>query len=1828
LAINDAIPAGISNVSWTTTTAGTASIVSAGTGTGNTVNPVVNIPAGAANSVTVLIKGDVDPGYTGATLKNSFTATPSEPGNPAVPSEEVTTNVVKTADIQIQKTGPSTIVAGSAISYTITVKNAGPSNATAVNITDVIPADINGVNWTATAQNGAVISGANTGTGNISLNASIPAGNATVQILITGTVDAAHTGTSLVNTATATPGAGITDPTPATSTVTTAVTRIANVRITKSGPADIAVGEKIKYNLRIVNDGPSDAIGVLIKDAIPGNLENASWTSTLTGGATLSAANGTGDLNLTGNIPATTGVISIDIEATVKASNLDKTLFTNTATAFFPVGSPITDPELNSNTSTVPTIINNDPVLKVSKSGPATVNIGDPIKYTIVIRNGGAGNITNADISDPVPADVAVSSWVATRTGGATIIGAATGTGNNINFKADIPADNDPLTAITIEIQGTVKTTAGAVFTNTVTVTANGERKSSVVTAVNQSTDIKIEKTGPQAITSGSAIAYTIKVSNQGPRDVTGLTINDNIPAEIGQISWNVQSFGSATISSPAAGTTNGIQTTANVPVGAANYILITVNGVVNANTPSGSISNVASVTMPSDISDFNLANNTSTVNTQISSVSGLSISKSGPQNGVSGSAITYTIKVRNSGPSNASQAQIKDVVPAGIKAVSWIATSAGAALINSGAAGTGNTVNVSANIPAGTANEVNIIINGTIDPGFSGQLLNNATVTPSEPGNPPVTSTDVTTTVTNKSGVRIVKSGPTSVEAGKTVNYTLELSNAGPGNAMNVAVTDAVPAQLTGVNWIATANSGAVIRSGATGTGNAVALNVDLPAGSGTVTVNITAQVPANAVNGSIINTATATPVEPGNPAVPSDPVTTNIVNNAQLSFVKSGPAALNSGEAIRYTLAISNAGPSDAKGVKVKDVVPAQVTGVSWTSTLAGGATISSGASGAVNDVDITADVPANGSILVTITGKVSPVFAGILLNKAALTPADPAKPVINSEVSTTVKNVSSLQITKTGPATVTAGQVMKYQIKVSNNGPGTAQNAVISDVVPAQLTGVSWIASGAGNATIAIGHNGTGNNLSVTATVPSGLNDVITIDITGTVGASFAGKLSNTATVTPIEPGNPPVVTPPVETETTLKPIITISKTGPATITAGAPITYVITAGNTGLSNAKDLVITDNVPLQIKNVQWTTSISGTAGVTTGAIGSGNAVSVKGDIAAGASNKITITITGTVDPAFSGKLSNVATGTPAEPGNPPVVTPPVETETTLKPGITISKTGPATITAGAPITYVITAGNTGLSNAKDLVITDNVPSQIKNVQWTTSISGAAGVTAGATGSGNSVSVKGDIAAGAANKITITITGTVDPAFSGSISNFATGTPAEPGNPPVVTPPVETTTDQKPGITISKTGPATITAGAPITYVITAGNTGLSNAKDLVITDNVPSQIKNVQWTTSISGTAGVTAGATGSGNAVSVKGDIATGAANKITITITGTVDPAFSGKLSNVATGTPAEPGNPPVVTPPVETTTDQKPGVTISKTGPATITAGAPITYVITAGNTGLSNAKDLVITDNVPSQIKNVQWTTSISGAAGVTAGATGSGNSVSVKGDIATGAANKITITITGTVDPAFSGKLSNVATGTPAEPGNPPVVTPPVETTTDQKPGITISKTGPATITAGAPITYVITAGNTGLSNAKDLVITDNVPSQIKNVQWTTSISGTAGVTAGATGSGNSVSVKGDITAGAANKITITITGTVDPAFSGSISNFATATPVEPGNPPVVTPPVETTTDQKPGITISKTGPAAIGAGSTITYVITAGNTGLSNAKGLVITD
>jgi len=116
-------------------------------------------------------------------------------------------------DLAMTKVASSpTVTAGGPLTYTLTVRNYGPGNATANNvpITDTMPAQLTGVTWACSGANGGLCS-APTGTGNISTTATLPF-NSVVTYTVNATVNPATTpGTQITNTASLTVPAGITD---------------------------------------------------------------------------------------------------------------------------------------------------------------------------------------------------------------------------------------------------------------------------------------------------------------------------------------------------------------------------------------------------------------------------------------------------------------------------------------------------------------------------------------------------------------------------------------------------------------------------------------------------------------------------------------------------------------------------------------------------------------------------------------------------------------------------------------------------------------------------------------------------------------------------------------------------------------------------------------------------------------------------------------------------------------------------------------------------------------------------------------------------------------------------------------------------------------------------------------------------------------------------------------------------------------------------------------------------------------------------------------------------------------------------------------------------------------------------------------------------------------------------------------------------------------------------------------------------------------------------------------------------------------------------------
>jgi uncharacterized repeat protein (TIGR01451 family) len=147
--LSDALPAGVNFVSlaapagWTCTTPAVGA-----NGTVNCTNPSV---ANGASAVFTLV---VTPtAAAAASINNTATvsATTSD-SNAANNSQTATTTVNAVADLSVTKTdAPDPVSAGSNLTYTITVNNAGPSAAAGVSLNDTLPAGTTFVSLTSVA---------------------------------------------------------------------------------------------------------------------------------------------------------------------------------------------------------------------------------------------------------------------------------------------------------------------------------------------------------------------------------------------------------------------------------------------------------------------------------------------------------------------------------------------------------------------------------------------------------------------------------------------------------------------------------------------------------------------------------------------------------------------------------------------------------------------------------------------------------------------------------------------------------------------------------------------------------------------------------------------------------------------------------------------------------------------------------------------------------------------------------------------------------------------------------------------------------------------------------------------------------------------------------------------------------------------------------------------------------------------------------------------------------------------------------------------------------------------------------------------------------------------------------------------------------------------------------------------------------------------------------------------------------------------------------------------------------------------------------------------
>jgi uncharacterized repeat protein (TIGR01451 family) len=183
--------------------------------------------------------------------------------------------------LSVQSAAPSSFVPGRPLTYTLTVRNGGPSNAAGVKIRDRLSARLRHVTWRCRAFRSASRCGHASGWGDIRTRADIAA-HGKVVYTITGMTspDALSlTATATVRSPRRAFKRGCQPECRATYTSTARPQfTLQVIRTLDPGPGPLVPGARVTYALTVRNGGPSDAFGARVAGPMPRRLRSVTWT--------------------------------------------------------------------------------------------------------------------------------------------------------------------------------------------------------------------------------------------------------------------------------------------------------------------------------------------------------------------------------------------------------------------------------------------------------------------------------------------------------------------------------------------------------------------------------------------------------------------------------------------------------------------------------------------------------------------------------------------------------------------------------------------------------------------------------------------------------------------------------------------------------------------------------------------------------------------------------------------------------------------------------------------------------------------------------------------------------------------------------------------------------------------------------------------------------------------------------------------------------------------------------------------------------------------------------------------------------------------------------------------------------------------------------------------------------------------------------------------------------------------------------------------------------------------------------------------------------------
>ncbi len=657
------------------------------------------------------------------------------------------------------------------------------------------------------------------------------------------------------------------------------------------------------------------------------------------------------------------------------------------------------------------------------------------------------------------------------------------------------------------------------------------------------------------------------------------------------------------------------------------------------------------------------------------------------------------------------------------------------------------------------------------------------------------------------------------------------------------------------------------------------------------------------------------------GTPAPLSIPALMNLTNNGTLDLASSPSFE---------TLNVGGNFAQGAAGMSLFKIGPpngsSDVVNVTGSSTLAGNLTASLGSLYAPVNGDTFTVLTALGTRTADFTTYTLPLFPGGIFTSQYFG-AGP------ENLQLVAAPAIDIGVGKTGPASVLHNQDATYTVSVTNAaGSSTATNVVLSDNFSSGLYQ-------AGSSSPFCGLLGPGV---LSCTIPS-IAPGATVNLPIVINANTLGTIVNSASfisANEIDTNSANNNSPAVSTTVVAVADLALTKTGPPTAVAGAPLAYTITVNNAGPDTATGLTVTDTMPA------GTTAISPAGPGWACSVVTSTVTCTLATLAPGPASPITINANA---PAAGGPINNTATvtSTSSDPNgtdNSATWT----TTVTASADIGITKTGAAVVTAGQNATYTFNVVNNGPSAVPSVTVNDTPGAGLTFVSATAPCAGGFPCTLPGLASGGSSS--------------FTATFAVSPSATGTVTNGASAAAAgvsDPNSANDASPPASAAVAINSDVQIAKTGPASASPGQAITYSITVTNLGPSTATGVTVSDPTPAQ---------------TTAGSVSSSPSLcaSLPCTIPTLAPGSSVIISAGfTVNSSAAGSISNSAsvTSTSTDSNGTNNTAAAVTTITPQA-DLKITKSGPAGFpTGGGPVTFTITVSNLGPSTATGVVVNDS-------------------------------------------------------------------------------------------------------------------------------------------------------------------------------------------------------------------------------------------------------------------